>query len=43
LRSALKRVAALAGLNFFEGLDQVVALSLSEAGERRLLSLEAQA
>ena len=34
---------SLAGLNLGEGLSQGVALGLSEAGERGLLGLEAQA
>ena len=43
LRPAVERVGALAGLDLGEGLDQVEALGLGEAGERGLLRLEAKA
>src|ERR1019366_6613314 len=43
LRSAIERIGALASLDLIERLQQVVAFSLSEPGERLLLGLEAKA
>jgi hypothetical protein len=36
----IERIGALAGLNLFEGLDQVVAFGLREACQSRLLGLQ---
>ena len=42
LRTPLERVGSLASLNLAEGLRQVVAFNLGEAGERRHLGFEAE-
>ena len=43
LGPAIQRISALAGLDLFKGLDQVVALCFSEPGECRLLCFKTQA